>query len=422
MPQLETSFAFAERTGGGEDRGSLYRTKKESMHTDTSGFEPLVGPKLNQKLLYATGLSFQEGERTVSAVRQCQKANSIALADGQTFVAAFNAASSESATVQAGHSSTVNLNLRESPSPFASDHLRVLLSREERTGEFTAVAPLSPRKLEEVPASFGAPGAAGGPERGAPRPAVDVDAIASEAQDTPESGVESPRPRRASVLGGGYTTYITPTINATRTPEKAKHQLSQFLKATSPRLKKTLEHFERENRKTQESLASFLNGDTNVRSKLALLNTKNPLYQSVAVPFASTFTEPGSHDVEKFDPNSISVRTLEPPSIHQIGDMYKMDKTLTTAHFNGKRDSAFMISNLHTLATAAVQPIDMQSMTDFNAVSNCLKGAARHKPLQRAIEDKQRRRKYLSLGTSKRGYNVSRSVFAQSGSLFVHEK
>jgi hypothetical protein len=51
---METSFAFAEHTGGAEERGSLYRAKKESMHTDTSCFEPLVGPKL----LYATGLSF----------------------------------------------------------------------------------------------------------------------------------------------------------------------------------------------------------------------------------------------------------------------------------------------------------------------------------------------------------------------------
>ena len=64
----------------------------------------------------------------------------------------------------------------------------------------------------------------------------------------------------------------------------------------------------------------------------------------------------------------------------------------------------------------------MQSLTDFNAVSNCLKGTRRHEPVQRAIEDKQRRRKYLSIGNSKRGHNVSRSVFAQSGSLFVREK
>tara|TARA_B110000285_G_C14597632_1_gene369171 strand:+ start:261 stop:461 length:201 start_codon:yes stop_codon:yes gene_type:complete len=66
---METSFAFAERKGGAEERASpnisLYRAKKESMHTDISGFEPLVGPKL----LYATGLSFQEGDRTVSVVR-----------------------------------------------------------------------------------------------------------------------------------------------------------------------------------------------------------------------------------------------------------------------------------------------------------------------------------------------------------------
>ena len=99
---------------------------------------------------------------------------------------------------------------------------------------------------------------------------------------------------------------------------------------------------------------NFLNGDTNVRSKLALLNTKNPLYQSVAVPFASTFTDSGSDEVEKFDPNSISVRTLEPPSIRQIGDMYKMDKTIAAVHFSAKRDSAFMISNLTKLAAAAV--------------------------------------------------------------------
>jgi len=99
---------------------------------------------------------------------------------------------------------------------------------------------------------------------------------------------------------------------------------------------------------------NFRNGDTNVRSKLALLNTKNPLYQSSAAPFASTFTDSGSNDVEKkFDPNSISIRTLEPANIHHIGEMYMMDKTITTEQFRSKRDSAFMISNLNQLAAPA---------------------------------------------------------------------
>jgi len=96
---------------------------------------------------------------------------------------------------------------------------------------------------------------------------------------------------------------------------------------------------------------NFRNGDSNVRSKLALLNTKNPLYQSSAAPFASTFTDSGSNDVQKVDPNSISIRTLEPATnIHHIGEMYMMDKTITTEQFHRKRDSAFMISNLNQLA------------------------------------------------------------------------
>lgn len=73
---------------------------------------------------------------------------------------------------------------------------------------------------------------------------------------------------------------------------------------------------------------NFRNGDPNVQSKLALLNTKNPLYQSSVAPFTSTFTESGSADL-KVDPNSISIRSLEPSNINHIGEMYMMDKTIT---------------------------------------------------------------------------------------------
>jgi hypothetical protein len=44
--------------------------------------------------------------------------------------------------------------MRESPSPLASETVQVLLSREERSGEFIEVAPLSPRKLRDASGSY----------------------------------------------------------------------------------------------------------------------------------------------------------------------------------------------------------------------------------------------------------------------------
>lgn len=298
-----------------------------------------------------------------------------------------------------------NLKQRDLPSPIASDNVQVLLSREERAGEVVDVAVDQSKEQQEIAASFGALGAAGGPDKQTSQARQEIEAIASEAQETLESGVESPMPRRASVLGNGYTTYITPTINASTTPEKGKHKSIQFLKATSPRLKHTLEGFERENRKMKESIDNFHNGDANVRSKLALLNTKNPLYQSTAVPFVSAFVDSGSNDkdagINRIDPNSISIQSLEPANLRHIGEMYKMDKTLTTEQFHSRKDSTFIISNLNKfMPNQTSQTINMQSMSDFNAVSNCLKTAGRHKPLKKKdelktiIEDKRRRLKY----------------------------
>ena len=38
---------------------------------------------------------------------------------------------------------------------------------------------------------------------------------------------ESPRPKRPSILGNGYTSYITPNMSADRTPDRSKgHMIS----------------------------------------------------------------------------------------------------------------------------------------------------------------------------------------------------
>ena len=211
------------------------------------------------------------------------------------------------------------------------------------------------------------------------------------------------KPSGASYLGKKNKNYVRPTNLGYGYMEKDKHYISQFLKATSPRLKHNLEYIESQNQRMNASIQEFHQSMSSLKTQERRSSTiESQLEDGSQIKFANVY----------FDQN-----TLEPVYLTQnvIEQQYQLDKQKYKSTFDRsicKRNSIFKISNLIS------KSVNLQTMGDFQTTHNLSRDQQklnRSNVLKKSVELDQLVTRVKSVLESE----SRKQIYKEQGSLFT---